>query len=328
MTDWPIPGLLRRMIAGNHATMNASDPIAPSKRKLAAAHRPLRGRRALGAARHLRHRGAAHGRRGAAHAAPSGPRRGGGAGHLHAGVAGGAHVRSGAAARARTWLYAILRNCAISILRDESRFTSDPDTGEDAAPATESALARLPESSALRRCLERLDAKRRAVVVLAYVHGLSHGELAGTAQRAARHGEELGAPQPDLIAGVHGMTDAREHRHAGRPNTCSACSKARRRPKPSGGLPPTQASPARSNAGARASPSSTTPPSRSPPAKHCGAHRGDHRGRAAARRTVAMGRLWNDSAGAARRRRSARRSRRCCSRSDWASRSARRDCSR
>jgi RNA polymerase sigma-70 factor (ECF subfamily) len=80
---------------------------------------------------------------------------------------------------ARTWLYAILRNCSISILRDEGRFESDPDAGEDAAPATESALARLPETSALRRCLERLDPQRRSVVILAYVHGLSHGELAG-----------------------------------------------------------------------------------------------------------------------------------------------------
>jgi RNA polymerase sigma-70 factor (ECF subfamily) len=80
---------------------------------------------------------------------------------------------------ARTWLYAILRNCAISILRDEGRFTSDEDASEAAAPMTDNALARLPESSALRRCLERLDSERRAVVVLAYVHGLSHGELAG-----------------------------------------------------------------------------------------------------------------------------------------------------
>jgi RNA polymerase sigma-70 factor (ECF subfamily) len=80
---------------------------------------------------------------------------------------------------ARTWLYAVLRNCTISILRDEGRFASDPDAGEDAAPVSEHALARLPETSALRRCLEQLDAQRRAVVVLAYVHGLSHGELAG-----------------------------------------------------------------------------------------------------------------------------------------------------
>jgi len=80
---------------------------------------------------------------------------------------------------ARTWLYAILRNSAISILRDEGRFGSDEEFSEDIAPATENALARLPETSALRRCLEQLDAQRRTVVVLAYVHGLSHCELAG-----------------------------------------------------------------------------------------------------------------------------------------------------
>jgi len=81
---------------------------------------------------------------------------------------------------ARSWLYAILRNCALTILRDEGRFaTTDEDPAEEAAPMTESALARLPETSALRRCLERLDSQRRAVVVLSYVHGLSHGELAG-----------------------------------------------------------------------------------------------------------------------------------------------------
>ena len=80
---------------------------------------------------------------------------------------------------ARTWLYAILRNCALSILRDEGRFTSDDDAADQAAPMTESAVARLPETNALRRCLERLDPQRRAVVVLSYVHGLSHGEVAG-----------------------------------------------------------------------------------------------------------------------------------------------------
>src|SRR6476620_11051535 len=79
---------------------------------------------------------------------------------------------------ARSWLYAILRNCALSILRDESRFISD-DAADQAAPMTESALTRLPETSALQRCLERLDPARRSVVVLSYVHGLSHGEVAG-----------------------------------------------------------------------------------------------------------------------------------------------------
>ena len=80
---------------------------------------------------------------------------------------------------ARGWLYAILRNSALSILRDESRFTSDEDAADQAAPMTESALSQLPETSALRRCLERLDPARRSVVVLSYVHGLSHGEMAG-----------------------------------------------------------------------------------------------------------------------------------------------------
>ena len=78
---------------------------------------------------------------------------------------------------ARSWLYTILRNCALSILRDEGRFVSDDEKIEDTA--SESAMSLLPESNALRRCLEQLDPERRSVVVLAYVHGLSHGELAG-----------------------------------------------------------------------------------------------------------------------------------------------------
>src|SRR5712691_10005688 len=41
---------------------------------------------------------------------------------------------------ARTWLYAILRNCTLTILRDEGRFTSDEDEAEEASPAAESAL--------------------------------------------------------------------------------------------------------------------------------------------------------------------------------------------
>src|ERR1044072_2802481 len=69
---------------------------------------------------------------------------------------------------ARSWLYAILRNSALTILRDESRFTSDEDAADEAAPMTESALARLPETSALRRCLEQLDPARRSGGVLCY----------------------------------------------------------------------------------------------------------------------------------------------------------------
>lgn len=78
---------------------------------------------------------------------------------------------------ARTWIYAILRNCTISILRDESRFVDDALSDPIVAP--DATLAALPESIALRRCLDRLEAPRRTAIVLAYVHGFSHGELAG-----------------------------------------------------------------------------------------------------------------------------------------------------
>jgi RNA polymerase sigma-70 factor (ECF subfamily) len=77
---------------------------------------------------------------------------------------------------ARGWLYAIVRNRALSIVRSETRYDGpDPDTLE---LACDSAVTRMPETSALRNCLERIDRPRRDVVVLAYVHGLSHSELA------------------------------------------------------------------------------------------------------------------------------------------------------
>lgn len=79
---------------------------------------------------------------------------------------------------ARSWLYAIVRNRALTILRDEGRFGADDKT--DAAEiSADDPVARLPERSALRRCLEALEPKPRLAVVLSYVHGLSHGELAG-----------------------------------------------------------------------------------------------------------------------------------------------------
>lgn len=83
----------------------------------------------------------------------------------------------------RAWVYAILRHRALNILRDEARtdFVEDPLDGAepDAIEDPEAIIARLSETRALRRCLERLDARRRASIVLAYAHGLTHGELAG-----------------------------------------------------------------------------------------------------------------------------------------------------
>ncbi len=79
---------------------------------------------------------------------------------------------------ARAWIYTIVRNQALTILRDERRFGPE-EPADSELPQPDQALQRLPESSALRHCLQRLETGRRNAIVLAYVHGFSHGELAG-----------------------------------------------------------------------------------------------------------------------------------------------------
>jgi RNA polymerase sigma-70 factor (ECF subfamily) len=91
---------------------------------------------------------------------------------------------------ARAWMFAIVRNRAISTLRSTSRElpTADEELTAvvDRGAESENAFDKLAEGSALRRCLERLEPRRRLGVVLAYVEGLSHGEI------AARLGVPLG----------------------------------------------------------------------------------------------------------------------------------------
>jgi RNA polymerase sigma-70 factor (ECF subfamily) len=87
-------------------------------------------------------------------------------------------------------MFAIVRNRAISTLRSTSRElpTADEELTAvvDRGAESENAFDKLAEGSALRRCLERLEPRRRLGVVLAYVEGLSHGEI------AARLGVPLG----------------------------------------------------------------------------------------------------------------------------------------
>ena len=87
------------------------------------------------------------------------------------------HLGSG-----RTWLYAIVRNRALNLVRDRSR--EDFVDGIELEAMSdqldqEDLLARLPERDALRRCLESLEKPRRTSLLLAYVGGFSHGEIAG-----------------------------------------------------------------------------------------------------------------------------------------------------
>ena len=84
---------------------------------------------------------------------------------------------------ARSWLYAILRNRSLNILRGESRTELvddfEPMGLEEPGESPEAVVLRLSESGALKRCLERLEPIRRKAVLLAYTQGLTHGELAG-----------------------------------------------------------------------------------------------------------------------------------------------------
>ena len=83
----------------------------------------------------------------------------------------------------RTWLYTVLRHRALNILRGETR----TDLVDDFEPMSlvsdqedaEAVMLRLSDASALKRCLERLEPMRRQAVILSYMQGLSHGELAG-----------------------------------------------------------------------------------------------------------------------------------------------------
>lgn len=82
----------------------------------------------------------------------------------------------------RAWLHTIVRNRALNILRGEARTELSGEIDRFDAPSEdespEEAAARLSDADQLRHCLGSLDERPRRAVVLAYTHGLSHGEIA------------------------------------------------------------------------------------------------------------------------------------------------------
>ena len=82
---------------------------------------------------------------------------------------------------ATAWLAGIVRYAALDLARARGREipTDDPTLGDQ--PVEADALDRVAatdEGNRLRACLETLEAKNRQGIVLAFVHGLSHPQIA------------------------------------------------------------------------------------------------------------------------------------------------------
>jgi len=89
---------------------------------------------------------------------------------------------------ARGWIYSIVRHRALNLLRQDARLNRfEPgqleaiadDSSED--PLRE--LSRLSETDALRGCLQRLDEPRRRMILLAFIEGCTHVQIAERLQQ-------------------------------------------------------------------------------------------------------------------------------------------------
>ncbi len=89
---------------------------------------------------------------------------------------------------ADSWMIGLVRYRALDIVRRLAREVPgyEPEDQEDETPDALARLVSTTEGAALHRCLGELEADRRRLVVMAFVDGLSHSEL------AARLGLPLG----------------------------------------------------------------------------------------------------------------------------------------
>ncbi len=76
-----------------------------------------------------------------------------------------------------------MRNRALNLLRDGKRETVIEDVEalqeQESSDAIMAAWHRLDRNSRLYGCLEALDEKKKRGILMAYVGGYSHGEIAG-----------------------------------------------------------------------------------------------------------------------------------------------------
>lgn len=100
---------------------------------------------------------------------------------------------------AKGWVYAILRNrCLTMLRRDAWEIATESETLDKQRDIeiVEDAYERLDSTSDLRRCLERLEPQRRFALLSSYVLGYSHGEISG------RMGAPLGSVKAWLRRGL------------------------------------------------------------------------------------------------------------------------------
>lgn len=100
---------------------------------------------------------------------------------------------------AEAWLAGIVRHAALDIIRARGRETptDDPSLGDTAvAPEAEERLAASAQGQRLRDCLAGLEPKNREGIILAFVHGLSHPQV------AARLGLPLGTVKSWIRRGL------------------------------------------------------------------------------------------------------------------------------
>lgn len=94
-----------------------------------------------------------------------------------------AHQYDPARGSARGWIYAIVRNRALNLLRDGKReyVTEEIEALHEQETSDEimAAWHRLDRNSRLYGCLGALDEKKKRGILMAYVGGYSHGEIAG-----------------------------------------------------------------------------------------------------------------------------------------------------
>jgi RNA polymerase sigma-70 factor (ECF subfamily) len=105
---------------------------------------------------------------------------------------------------AEVWLASIVRNGALDIARSRGRETStdDPKLGDTAIdPDALDALMASEAGARLRECLQRLEPRNRQSIVLAFVHGLSHVEV------AARLDQPLGTVKSWIRRGLISLRD-------------------------------------------------------------------------------------------------------------------------